>query len=216
VIEIVLAEDHALVREGLRTMLELESDLTVVSEASTGTEALAAVARHSPDVLVLDIQMPELDGLEVLERLSRTAAPGPAVLVLTTFEEDEYVFRALRAGAAGFLLKDVPREQLLHAVRVVAKGAELLSPTITRRLVERFMRTPEGVNALQNLTEREVDTLRLMGRGLSNSEIAAELMLGEATVKTHVGNVFAKCGLCDRSQAVVLAYETGLAHPRGG
>jgi DNA-binding NarL/FixJ family response regulator len=212
-IRIVLADDHALVREGLRTMLELQEDMSVVADVGDGVEALAAIARHRPDVAVLDIQMPRLDGLAVLERLAASPEKSPPVLVLTTFEDDEYVFRALRAGAAGFLLKDVPREQLLHAVRVVAEGAELLSPAITRRLVERFMRSPSSVGMLQHLTEREVEVLRLVGRGMSNREIAAELFLGETTVKTHVGSIFAKCGLRDRAQAVVAAYESGLVVP---
>lgn len=209
-IRIVLAEDHALVREGLRTMIELQDDLDVVADVGTGTEAVTAIAKYRPDVAVLDIQMPGLDGLEVTERLPPRAGGGPAVLILTTYDEDELVFRALRAGAAGFLLKDVPRGQLLHAIRTVAGGDELLSPAITRRLVERFMRTPTGTGSLGRLTDREVEVLRLIGRGLSNQEIAAELVLGEATVKTHVGNVFGKCGLRDRAQAVVLAYESGL------
>ena len=209
-IRVLLADDHALVREGLRTMLELEEDLTVVAEVGTGAAALRAVAEHRPDVLVLDIQMPDLDGLAVLDRLAASSDRSTAVLVLTTYEEDEYVFRALRAGAAGFLLKDVPREQLVHAVRTVSEGAELLSPTITRRLVERFLRSPRALGQLDDLTDRERDVLRLVGQGLSNAEIAAALVLGEATVKTHLGNVFAKRGLRDRAQAVVLAYESGL------
>jgi DNA-binding NarL/FixJ family response regulator len=191
-------------------MLELEDDITVVADVGTGAAALRAIAEHRPDVTVLDIQMPDLDGLAVLERLATSSERSTAVLVLTTYEEDEYVFRALRAGAGGFLLKDVPREQLVHAVRVVAEGVELLSPTITRRLVERFLRSPEVLGRLENLTEREREVLRLVGRGLSNAEIAGELVLGEATVKTHLGNVFAKHGLRDRAQAVVLAYESGL------
>ena len=154
--------------------------------------------------------MPDLDGLAVLDRLAASSDRSTAVLVLTTYEEDEYVFRALRAGAAGFLLKDVPREQLVHAVRTVSEGAELLSPTITRRLVERFLRSPRALGQLDDLTDRERDVLRLVGQGLSNAEIAAALVLGEATVKTHLGNVFAKRGLRDRAQAVVLAYESGL------
>lgn len=214
-IRIVLADDHQLVRDGLRAMLELQDDMTVVGDVADGVEALAAIARHRPDVAVLDIQMPRLDGLAVIEKLAASREPGPPILVLTTYEDDEYVFRALRAGAAGFLLKDVPREQLLHAVRVVAEGAELLSPTITRRLVERFMRAPSAQRALDHLTDREVDVLRLVGRGLSNKEIAAELVLGESTVKTHLGSIFAKCGLRDRAQAVVAAYESGLVVPGG-
>ena len=212
-IRILLAEDHALVREGLKAILQMQEDLEVVADVGTGREALAAAARLRPDVAVLDIQMPDLDGLAVTERLAARSAGGPAVLILTTYDSDEYVFRALRAGAAGFLLKDVPRGQLLHAVRVVAEGDQLLSPAITRRLVERFLRSPAGVGSPAGLTEREVEVLRLVGRGLSNAEIARELVLGQATVKTHLGNVFAKCGLRDRAQAVVLAYESGLVRP---
>lgn len=212
-IRVVIAEDHALVREGFRAILDLQHDIEVVGEAADGVEALEAVARHRPDVLLLDIQMPRLDGIEVTRRLSAQAQQQTAVLILTTFDQDDYVFRALQAGAAGFLLKDVPRTQLLHAVRVVAAGDELLAPAVTRRLVERFMRTPESTRLLEKLTERERDVLRLVGGGLSNSEIAAELVVGEATVKTHLGSVFTKCGLRDRAQAVVLAYESGLVRP---
>lgn len=209
-ITVVLAEDHALVREGLRAILDLQDDIEVVGEAADGVDALAAVARHRPDVLVVDIQMPRMDGLAVTERVVAQGGTGPAVLVLTTFDTDENVFRALRAGAAGFLLKDVPRTQLLHAIRLVAAGDELVAPAVTRRLVERFMRSPETTRQLDGLTERERDVLRLVGKGLSNQEIAAELVLGEATVKTHLGSVFTKFGLRDRAQAVVLAYESGL------
>lgn len=212
-IRVVLAEDHALVREGFRAILDLQDDIEVVAEAADGIEALAAVAKHRPDVLVLDIQMPRMDGLAVLQRLMTHQTTAPAVLVLTTFDQDDYVFRALRAGAAGFLLKDVPRTQLLHAIRVVASGDALVAPAVTRRLVERFMRTPESTQLLDKLTEREREVLRLVGRGLSNAEIARELVLGEATAKTHLGSVFSKCGLRDRAQAVVLAYESGLVTP---
>jgi DNA-binding NarL/FixJ family response regulator len=210
VIRVVVAEDHALVREGLSALLALQDDVEVVGEAADGAEALTQVAKHRPDVLLLDIQMPRLDGLEVTRRLM---AEGSAtrVLILTTFDRDEYVFRALEAGASGFLLKDVPRTQLLHAVRVVAAGDQLVAPSVTRRLVERFMRTPSSTGMLDGLTDRERDVLRLVGRGFSNAEM--ELVLGEATVKTHVGNVFAKCGVRDRAQAVVLAYESGLVRP---
>jgi DNA-binding NarL/FixJ family response regulator len=215
VIRVVLAEDHQLVREGLRALLEMQDDIEVVAEAGDGREALAAATRLSPDVLLVDIQMPGLDGLQVTEKLAAAGSPT-RVLVLTTFDRDEYLYRALRAGASGFLLKDVPRGQLLHAVRLVAAGDELLAPAITRRLVERFLRTPptdrpEGPVA--TLTPRERDVLRLVGRGLSNAEIAAELVVGETTVKTHLGSVFLKCGLRDRAQAVVLAYESGLVTP---
>jgi len=213
VIRVVLAEDHALVREGFRAILDLQDDIEVVAEAEDGLQALTASAKHRPDVVIVDIQMPRLDGLTVTERIKAQPEPTPAVLVLTTFDRDDYVFRALRAGAAGFLLKDATRNQLLHAIRVVAAGEELLSPTITRRLVERFLRSPATSGLLDDLTQRERDVLRLVGRGLSNQEIAAELVLGEATVKTHLGHVFTKCGLRDRAQAVVLAYESGLVAP---
>jgi DNA-binding NarL/FixJ family response regulator len=215
VIRVLLADDHELVREGLRAVLDLEEDLTVVAEAGDGVAALAAIARHRPDVAVLDVQMPRLDGIGVCERLAPRGEGGPGVLVLTTFDEDEYVYRALRAGASAFLLKDVPRSQLVQAVRVVAAGDELLAPSITRRLVERFLRTPATVAGLERLTERETEVLRLVGRGLSNREIATGLVVGEATVKTHVGSIFAKLGLRDRAQAVVAAYESGLVRPGG-
>ena len=214
-IRVVVAEDHALVREGLCVLLDLQDDIEVVGEAADGGEALTQVARLRPDVLLLDIQMPRLDGLEVTRRLVAEGNGKTRVLILTTFDRDEYVFRALEAGASGFLLKDVPRTQLLHAVRIVAAGDQLVAPSVTRRLVESFMRTPVSTGMLDGLTERERDVLRLVGRGLSNAEIARELVLGEATVKTHVGNIFAKCELRDRSQAVVLAYESGLVRPGG-
>jgi DNA-binding NarL/FixJ family response regulator len=215
VIRVLLADDHELVREGLRAVIDLEEDLTVVAEAGDGVAALEAVARHRPDVAVLDVQMPRLDGIGVCERLASREEGGPGVLVLTTFDDDGYVYRALRAGASGILLKDVPRSQLVQAVRVVAAGDELLAPAITRRLVERFLRTPASVGGLERLTERETEVLRLVGRGLSNREIAALLVLGEATVKTHVGSIFSKLGLRDRAQAVVAAYESGLLRPGG-
>lgn len=212
-ISVVLAEDHALVREGTRAILDLTDDIEVVAEAADGVEAIAAVTRHRPDVLVIDIQMPKLDGIEVVERIASQPDNTTAVLMLTTFDLDDYVYRALKAGASGFLLKDVPRSQLLHAIRVVADGDELLSPAITRRLVERLLRGPTSTGLLDKLTEREREVLALVGRGLSNHEIAERLFLGEATVKTHVGSVFTKCGLRDRAQAVVLAYESGLLTP---
>jgi DNA-binding NarL/FixJ family response regulator len=171
------------------------------------------VARHRPDVLLLDIQMPRLNGIEVTERIASQPDPRTAVLILTTHDQDEYVYQALRAGASGFLLKDVPRGQLVQGIRLAAEGDALVAPAITRRLVERFLRTPRATGLLVGLSERERDVLRLVGRGLSNHEIAAELMVGEATVKTHLGSVFAKCGLRDRAQAVVLAYESGLVTP---
>ena len=212
-IRVAIAEDHALVREGLRAILEPQEDIEVVGEAGDGVQALDVVARERPDVLLLDIQMPALDGIEVTERLTRQGHQKTRVLILTTFDRDDLVFRALRAGASGFLLKDVPRSQLLHGIRLVAAGDELLAPTVTRRLVERFLRTPAGTSSLDRLSDRERDVLQRMGRGLSNAEIADDLVLGEATIKTHVGSIFAKCALRDRAQAVVLAYESGLVRP---
>ncbi len=212
---VMLVDDQELVRAGFRMILDLEPDLTVVGEAADGEECLRRVRELAPDVVLMDIRMPRLDGIEATRRL--TAAGGPRVLVLTTFDLDEYVYRAMRAGASGFLLKDVPREQLVAGVRVVARGEALLAPAITRRLVERFVRLPDpgsGVpHAVRQLSVRELEVLRLIAAGLSNAEIAARLVVGEATVKTHVTRVLAKCGVRDRVQAVVLAYESGLVQP---
>lgn len=212
---VMLVDDQELVRAGFRLILDLEPDLEVVGEAADGDECLRRVRDLEPDVVLMDIRMPRLDGIETTARLA--AAGGPKVLVLTTFDLDEYVYRAMRAGASGFLLKDVPREQLVAGVRVVARGEQLLAPAITRRLVERFVRLPDpgtGVpQAMRELSARELEVLRLMATGLSNAEIAEELVVGEATVKTHVARVLAKCGLRDRVQAVVLAYESGLVQP---
>jgi DNA-binding NarL/FixJ family response regulator len=216
VISVVIADDQELVREGLRMMLDAEPDLSVVGEAGDGNEALAAVRRHDPDVLVMDIRMPELDGIEATRRL--VAAGGRArVLVLTTFDLDEYVYRAMKAGASGFLLKDAKREQLAAAVRTVATGDSLLAPAVTRRLIEDFCRRPPpsaGVpDAVSHLSDRELDVLRSLARGHSNAEIASELYVSETTVKSHVARILAKLDLRDRVQAVVYAYETGLARP---
>ncbi len=213
---ILLVDDQELVRAGFRMILDLEPDLEVVGEAADGEECLRRTRELAPDVVLMDIRMPRLDGIEATRRLSASAA-APKVLVLTTFDLDEYVYRAMRAGASGFLLKDVPREQLVAGVRVVARGEALLAPAITRRVVERFVRLPDpgsGVPAaVSALSPRELDVLRLVARGCSNAEIAGRLVLGEATVKTHVGRVLAKLGLRDRVQAVVLAYECGLVQP---
>jgi DNA-binding NarL/FixJ family response regulator len=212
---VMLVDDQELVRAGFRMILDLEPDLEVVGEAADGEECLRRVRDLTPDVVLMDIRMPRLDGIEATRRL--VAAGGPKVLVLTTFDLDEYVYRAMRAGASGFLLKDVPREQLVAGVRVVARGESLLAPAITRRLVERFVQLPEpgsGVpDVVRELSVRELEVLRLMATGLSNAEIAGELVVGEATVKTHVARVLGKLGLRDRVQAVVLAYETGLVQP---
>ncbi|HEX3003833.1 MAG TPA: response regulator transcription factor [Angustibacter sp.] len=213
---ILLVDDQELVRAGFRMILDLEPDFEVVGEAADGEECLRRVRELTPDVVLMDIRMPRLDGIEATSRLAKAPNP-PKVLVLTTFDLDEYVYRAMRVGASGFLLKDVPRDQLVAGVRVVARGESLLAPAITRRVVERFCRLPDpgqGVPpALATLSARELEVLRLVARGLSNAEIAGRLVLGEATVKTHVGRVLAKLDLRDRVQAVVLAYETGLVQP---
>lgn len=208
---ILLVDDQQLIRDGFRLMLELEPGLEVVGEAADGKAALALAATLQPDVVLLDIRMPVMDGLETTRRLA-AARNRAAILVLTTFDLDEYVYQALRDGARGFLLKDAPREQLVHAVRTVAGGETLLAPAITRRLIERFVRRPAGgplPAALASLTERERTVLRLLARGRSNAEMAAELFLGEATVKTHVARILAKLGVRDRVQAVIAAYESG-------
>ncbi len=212
---ILLADDQQLIRDGFKLMLNLEPDLEVVGEAADGRAALALVAQLQPDVVLMDIRMPVMDGLESIRRMAE-AHTRTAVLVLTTFDLDEYVYRALRDGARGFLLKDAPREQLVHAVRVVAGGETLLAPAITRRLIEQFVRMPAGVvptAAVASLTEREQTVLRLLVGGRSNAEIAAELFLGEATVKTHVARILAKLGVRDRVQAVIAAYESGFVEP---
>lgn len=213
-IRILIADDQALVRTGFRLILEMESDLEVVAEAEDGIEAVRLSEQHRPDLVLMDVRMPSMDGLEATRQI--TGAPdAPRVLILTTFDLDEYVYAGMRAGASGFLLKEVPRDQLIHGVRMVHAGDALVAPSITRRLVERFTRLPgPGRPAiLDQLTDRETDVLRLLGRGLSNTEIGAQLFIGEATVKTHVARVLAKLALRDRVQAVVLAYETGLVVP---
>jgi DNA-binding NarL/FixJ family response regulator len=215
-ISVVIADDQDLVREGLRMMLSAEPDIEVAAEAGDGLEALDRARAHDPDVLLMDIRMPKLDGLEATARLVASRARA-RVLVLTTFDLDEYVYRAMKAGASGFLLKDSSREQLAGAVRTVAAGEALLAPAITRRLIEDFCRRPPpsaGLNpAAAELSARELEVFRLIARGLSNAEIAGELFLSEATVKSHVARILAKLGLRDRVQAVVLAYESGIARP---
>jgi DNA-binding NarL/FixJ family response regulator len=215
VIRVLVADDQALIRDSFRLLLDLEPDIEVVGEAGNGQEAVARVGRLRPDVVLMDVRMPVLDGLGATQALTRGGSPA-RVLILTTYDADEYLYDAMRAGACGFLLKDVRRDQLADAVRTVAAGESLLHPALTRRLVERFVQGPPpggDVTALRTLTDRETEVLRLVGRGLSNAEIAAELFLGEATVKTHLGRVFTKLGLRDRVQAVVTAYETGLVRP---
>ena len=215
-IRVLVVDDQALVRGGFRLILDSQPDLEVVGEGDNGRQALALARELRPDVVLMDVRMPGMDGLEATRQLlSRRDAPR--VLMLTTFDLDEYVYDALRAGASGFLLKDVRPEQLVDAVRVVASGETLLAPTITRRLVEQYVRrarpgttTPAG---MLSLTERELEVLRLIARGCSNAEIAGELYLSQATVKSHVTRVFAKLSLRDRAQAVVMAYESGLVEP---
>ena len=210
-IRVLVADDQAMVRAGFRLLLADEPDIEVVAEAGNGREAVAQAARHHPDVILMDIRMPELDGLEATRRI--LAADSTAkVLVLTTFDLDEYVFEALKAGASGFVLKDDPAEQLLAAVRTVAAGEALLSPAVTRRVIRQFATlhrqpVPAGVSSL---TSRELDVYRLITRGLSNAEIGKELFISDTTVKTHVTRLLQKLGLRDRAQAIVLAYQTGL------
>jgi DNA-binding NarL/FixJ family response regulator len=217
-VTVVIADDQRLVRQGLRLILESEPGIAVVAEAADGAEAVALVRQHSPAVALLDIRMPVLDGLRAA-RLVIEKYPATQVLILTTFDADEYVYEALRAGASGFLLKDAPSDQLIVAVRSVAAGDALIDPIITRRLISRFAlaaRPPgpgEVPAALSALTARELDVLRLLTRGLSNQEIARELVVEENTVKTHVSRILTKLSLRDRVQAVVLAYETGLVVP---
>jgi DNA-binding NarL/FixJ family response regulator len=215
VIRVLLADDQDLVREGLRMMLDAEADIAVVGEAADGREALAEARRLDPDVVVMDVRMPEVDGIEATARLAHTGSHA-RVLVLTTFDLDEYVYRALKAGASGFLLKDAKREQLAGAVRTVADGGSLLAPAITQRLIADFCRRPEPgalPEAAAALSERELDVLRRVARGRSNAEIAAELVLSEATVKSHVARILDKLALRDRTQVIVFAYESGLVRP---
>jgi DNA-binding NarL/FixJ family response regulator len=214
---VVVADDQTLVRSGFRMILGA-AGIPVVAEAANGAQAVTAVLKHRPDVVLMDIRMPEMDGLEATRRiLAARAGEGCRIIILTTFDLDQYVYAALTAGASGFLLKDVTPEQLVAAVRMVRAGDALLAPSITRRLVERFApqqaAAPELHRDLSELTPRELEVLRLLARGLSNAELAARLTLSEATVKTHVARILAKLQLRDRVQAVVLAYETGLAAP---
>ncbi|MGN6246320.1 MAG: response regulator [Motilibacteraceae bacterium] len=212
----LLCDDQELVRAGFRLILGLEGDIEVVGEAGDGNECLRLTAEHRPDVVLMDVRMPRMDGIEATRRLVAAGSPS-RVLMLTTFDLDELVYAAMAAGASGFLLKDVPREQLVAAVRMVARGEAVLAPALTRRLVERFVTAPapgSGVPAaLAPLSERELDVFALLARGRSNAEIAAELFLGEATVKTHVARILTKLDLRDRVHAVVLAYETGYLRP---
>jgi DNA-binding NarL/FixJ family response regulator len=215
VIRVVLADDQPLVRTGLRMILNTETDIEVVGEAADGAEAIDRCAELHPDVVLMDVRMPGTDGIEATRSVTAVDDP-PRVLVLTTFDLDEVVYDALRAGASGFLLKDAPEERLVAAIRVVADGGSLFAPSVTRRLIEEFSR--RGVRPvidLQGLTEREHEVLRLVARGLSNAEIGTELYVTENTVKTHVARLLMKLGVRDRVQAVVLAYESGLVRPAG-
>jgi len=217
VIRILIADDQELVRTGFRVVLDAEPDLEVVGEAGDGLAALDAAETLKPDVVLMDIRMPNLDGIEATRRIA-AGDRAPRILILTTFDLDDYVYEALRAGASGFLLKDVRAEELRQAIRMVAAGDALLSPTITRRLIENYTRRPPPSMQpapLVDLTPRELEVLRLVARGLSNADIARELVVGDATVKTHVARIFSKLDLHDRAQAVVLAYESGLVQPGG-
>ena len=212
---VVLVDDQALVRGGFRMILEAEDDIDVVGEASDGDEAVTVVRRLRPDVVFMDVQMPRVDGLEATRRIVQEAIPTK-VVILTTFERDDYVFDALRIGASGFLLKNSPPEDLVHAVRVVAAGDALLAPSVTRKVIEGYTRRPlaPGRKAeLERLTDREREILGLLATGRSNAELATHLYLGEGTIKTHVSNILSKLALRDRVQAVVFAYESGLVQP---
>ena len=217
-IRVLVADDQTLVRAGFRAILEVQDDLEVVGEAEDGDEAVALARELRPDVVLMDIRMPGVDGIEATRRLLRDG-DAPRILMLTTFDLDEYVYEAMKAGASGFLLKDAPRDQLVGAVRTVAAGEALLAPALVRRLIEDFVRRPApGARPpaeLDDLTEREREVLTLIAHGLANAEIAARLFVSEATVRTHVTHILAKLGLRDRVQAVVLAYETGLVQPGG-
>jgi DNA-binding NarL/FixJ family response regulator len=213
-IRVLIADDQSMVRAGFRILLGGEDGIEVVAEASNGLEAVEKAARFEPDVLLMDIRMPELDGLEATRRILATDSDA-RILILTTFDLDEYVYEALRAGASGFVLKDDPPEQLIAAVRTVSAGDALLSPTITKRVIRQFARIPppSAPKELDDLSERERDVFRLIARGLSNAEIGEELYISETTVKTHVTHILQKLDLRDRVQAVVLAYQTGLFEP---
>jgi DNA-binding NarL/FixJ family response regulator len=215
-IRVLIADDQAMIRTGFRMVLSAESDMEVVGEAVDGEHAVGAVGRFRPDVVLMDIRMPRLDGIEATRRLLEGPDGGPRVLILTTFDLDEYVYESLRAGASGFLLKNAPAEQLVEAIRVVANGDALLAPSVTRRLIGEFMRQPRSANPppqLSELTGRELEVLDLLARGHTNEEIAAQLVISHGTAKTHVAHVLQKLDLRDRVQAVIFAYENGLLRP---
>jgi DNA-binding NarL/FixJ family response regulator len=213
-IRVLIADDEALVRSGIRLIIESGSDIEVVGEASDGTQAAQMARSLEPDVVLMDVRMPHTNGLQAARRILQPGGPAVRVLMLTTFDRDEYLYEAMKAGASGFLLKSAPPEQLVHAIRVVAEGETLVAPAITRRLIEDFVRRPPPGSAtppgLEDLTERETQVLLLIAEGLSNSEISGRLFLSEGTVKTHVNRILTKLALRDRVQAVVLAYESGL------
>lgn len=218
-IRVLVVDDQSLVRRGFAMVLGHEHDIEVVAEAGTGLQALAAARQHQPDIILMDIRMPEMDGLEATARILTDSDESTRVIILTTFDPDEYVYKALQAGASGFVLKDIPPEELVAAVRTIAAGGALLAPTITRRLIGRFAEqlSTDGAFAerLERLTAREREVLQVLADGKSNMEIADALFIGAATVKTHVSNVLSKLGLRDRAQAVVFAYESGLASMGG-
>lgn len=216
-IRLLIIDDQAMVRAGFSALLNAQPGIEVVADADDGVHATELVRQHSPDVVLMDIRMPQVDGLEATRRIAALTDHDPRIIILTTFDLDEYVFDALRAGASGFLLKDAPAEDLVQAVRVVARGEALLSPSITRSLIAEFVSRPPrsatDVKDLDELTERELEVMRLVAGGLSNAEIAAEIYVAEQTVKTHVSRVLMKLGLRDRTQIVVAAYESGLIQP---
>lgn len=215
-IRVLLADDQAMVRAGLRMILEAEADINVIGEAEDGARAVSLVRALQPAVVLMDIQMPRLNGLEATRQIIQQRDNTSRVLILTTFERDDYIFEALRLGASGFILKNAPPEDLITAVRVVAEGNALLAPSVTRRIITEFARRPVvsyNREYFKQLTEREIEVLRLVAKGKSNAEIASELIVGEATIKTHVSNLLTKLNLRDRVQAVVLAYESGLIKP---
>lgn len=217
-IRVMLVDDQSMVRAGFRMILEAESDITVVGEAANGVEAVELVERANPDVILMDVRMPKMDGIEACQVICAAKPANSArVMMLTTFDLNDYVHAALRAGASGFMLKDAPAEQLVDGIRIIANGDALLAPSVTQALIDEIAKRPTGqpeaFPGIDQLTDRELDVVRLMARGMSNSEIAAELYLGEATIKTHVGRILAKLNARDRVQAVVAAYESGLVAP---
>jgi DNA-binding NarL/FixJ family response regulator len=214
---VAIADDQALVREGFRRILDADPELQVVAEAVDGLDAVDAVARSRPDIAILDIRMPHVDGIEATRRIMANVKDPPRILILTTFDRDEYVYGALHAGASGFILKDAPPQELVHAVKLVASGEALLDPGVTRSVIEEFVRrspsTPRAGTEIEDLTPRELEVLKLITQGQSNAEISANLVVSPATVKTHVAHVLMKLGVRDRAQAVIYAYESGLVSP---